>query len=201
MPIYSIGILAKGIYPNSELYYHYGTLRNQAWELLDNQIVYIIIIEIDKFNKQESELESDLDKLIFLMKHLHKVESKDQLPPFLDEEWLESALEKLDKMQMGSEQRMLYEMAISRKVAIAERLRREREEAIKEGVEKAVEEAVEKAVEKAVEEATEKATKKATENTTRQITEITARKMKSRGMKIDLIAEITGLSPAEIKNL
>ncbi len=84
-PIYCIGLLAKGIYPKSEQYYHFGTLKNQKGEDLDTQIVHIIV-EIDKFDKTESEIYTDLDKLIYIMKNQEIINKIGELPKFLSED-------------------------------------------------------------------------------------------------------------------
>ncbi|MEO1513477.1 MAG: PD-(D/E)XK nuclease family transposase [Bacteroidota bacterium] len=62
-PIYCIGFLAKAIFPRSSQYYHFGRLKNQIGEELDSQITHVIV-EINKFEKTEAELQSDLDKLM-----------------------------------------------------------------------------------------------------------------------------------------
>ncbi len=60
--IYCIGFLAKMIYPFSEQYYHFGMLKNQFGETMDNQLMHIIV-EISKFDKKPEEIESNLDTL------------------------------------------------------------------------------------------------------------------------------------------
>jgi len=71
-PIYCIGFLAKGIFPKSGEYYHFGRLMNQKGEELDQQITHIIV-EINKFEKKENDIQSDLDKLIYIMKNLENI--------------------------------------------------------------------------------------------------------------------------------
>ena len=80
--LYCIGFLANNIFPKSELYYHFATLKNQIGENIDDQITHIIV-EISKFDKKETDIQTDLDKLIFLMKNLEKILDNIQLPHFL----------------------------------------------------------------------------------------------------------------------
>ena len=47
------------------------------------------------------------------MKNLHKIKKPIQYPQFWDEEWLNVAIQELDKKTMTTEQRLGYEMAIS----------------------------------------------------------------------------------------
>lgn len=123
--IYCIGFLAKGIYPELEQYYHFATLKNQQNEELDNQITHIIV-EIDKFNKQEHQLESDLDKLIYLMKNQEIIQQINELPKILSEDWIEKAINKLDKSRMTPDQRMHFEMMLAKSASIIEMEKEER---------------------------------------------------------------------------
>lgn len=68
---------------------------------------------MDKFEKNVSEVSTDLDKLIYTMKNLHKVTCAVQYPQFWNEEWLKIAINELDKKAMTSEERLAYAMTIS----------------------------------------------------------------------------------------
>jgi predicted HTH domain antitoxin len=72
-----------------------------------------ITVELTKFKKKLKDVQTDLDKLIYTMKNLHKVKKPIQYPQFWDEEWLNVAIQELDKKAMTPEQRLGYEMAIS----------------------------------------------------------------------------------------
>jgi len=141
--IYCIGFLANNIYPKSELYYHFGTLKNQIGENIDNQITHIIV-EISKFDKKESDIQNNLDKLIFVMKNLENIQDSNQLPHFLSEDWIDQAIKKLDRSKMTPEQRMHFEMSLAKQASIMEMLkeeikeekRKERENANKETAKK-----------------------------------------------------------------
>jgi len=135
-PIYCIGFLAESIFHKSKEYYHFGRLKNEKGEEMDNQISHVIV-EIAKFGKKEAEIITDLDKLIYLMKNLETIEGADQLPKFLTEDWIEQAIEKLDKSKMSAEQRMQYEMMMARNASIIEILKeQEKEEIAKETAKK-----------------------------------------------------------------
>ncbi len=129
--MYCIGFLAKNIYPNLDTYYHYATLKNQFGEELDHQTAHIIV-EISKFDKAEEEIESDLEKLIFFMKHLDKYQGKEDLPIFMREDWLERMTEKLDRSAMTPDQIMNLEITLAQTAARREGFLAEREEMIQE---------------------------------------------------------------------
>ena len=166
-PIYCIGFLAHNIFPSKE-YYHYGTLKNQFGETMDTQIVHIIV-EIRKFNKAKEQVQNDLDKLIYTMKNIDRIYEELEIPEFYTEEWIDSAIKKLQTTAMTAEQRMQYSMTIAKnasiKYMIDAEIQKVREEAIeraKEETEQQMREEVRKAeekVKKAREQAQEKAKK------------------------------------------
>jgi predicted transposase/invertase (TIGR01784 family) len=110
--IYCIGILATNIFPQIADYHNIAVLRNEKSELIDDQMTFITV-ELAKFKKKLKDVQTDLDKLIFTMKNLHKIKKPIQYPQFWDEEWLNVAIQELDKKAMSPEQRLGYEMAIS----------------------------------------------------------------------------------------
>lgn len=110
--IYCIGILATNIFPQIADCHNIAVLRNAKGELIDDQMTFITV-ELAKFKKKLKDVHSDLDKLIYTMKNLHKVKKPIKYPQFWDEEWLNVAIQELDKKAMTPEQRLGYEMAIS----------------------------------------------------------------------------------------
>lgn len=87
-------------------------MTNQKNELIDEQMTFITV-ELDKFTKGLPAIESDLDKLIYTMKTVHEVSEPTQFPQFWNEEWLQVAIQELDKRALTPEQRLSYEMTIS----------------------------------------------------------------------------------------
>ncbi len=216
-PIYCIGFMAHDIFPDSKEYYHIGTLQNQHGEEMDRQITHIIV-EISKFDKKESEIHTNLDKLIYVMKNLEAFNNGFlEIPEFITEEWLQRAIKNLKAAQMDSEQMMHYEMMLAREAARVRSQRMEKEEAVAEAVkivEKAkeaavaeAEEKVRKAKEEAFAEVVEKV-KKAKEEALlkasqaeKRVQETFARKLKAIGMPDTKIAELSDLSLEEVKKL
>ncbi len=110
--IYCIGILATNIFPDIADYHNVAVLKNANSELIDDQTTYITV-ELAKFDKELSEVQTDLDKLLYTMKTINTVTEPTQFPPFWTEEWLEAAIKELDTRAMTPEQRLAYEMTIS----------------------------------------------------------------------------------------
>ncbi len=115
--IYCIGILAKDIFSEIADYHNIATLRNEKNELIDDQLTFITL-ELAKFKKKSNDIHSDLDKLIYTMKNLHKAKSPKQYPQFWNEEWLDVAIKELDTKKLTPEQRFAYEMTISKNAVI-----------------------------------------------------------------------------------
>jgi len=178
--IYCIGFLSKSIFPTSEQFYHYITLKNQVGEELNDQITYIIV-EIDKFDKAESEIVTDLEKLIFIMKNLGKVIEEADLPSFHSEDWMKQALTKLDKSKMDHDQRLLFEMALARHGSMMEMREQDRQEGKEEGL-----------IEGEI-----KGEKKGKREEKIEL----AKKLQSEGFENEYISKLTGLSIEEIENL
>ncbi|AQG79216.1 Rpn family recombination-promoting nuclease/putative transposase [Spirosoma montaniterrae] len=110
--IYCIGILSVSIFSHVADYHNVAVLKNQHNELIDEQMTFITV-ELGKFTKGLVEIESDLDKLIYTMKTIHEVSEPTQFPAFWNEEWLQVAIQELDKRALTPEQRLSYEMTIS----------------------------------------------------------------------------------------
>ena len=127
--IYCIGILAASIFPDIADYHNVAVLKNEKGELIDDQTTFITV-ELAKFKKRLVNVQTDLDKLIYTMKTIHKTTKPKQFPQFWNEEWLEVAIKELDTRAMTPEKRMAYEMTISAN-ALAIRNEQKRIEEIK----------------------------------------------------------------------
>ena len=110
--IYCIGILATNIFPHIATYHNTAVLRNQTGELIDEQTTFVTT-ELARFGKLLSEVSTDLDKLIYTMKTVHTVTDPSQYPQFWTEEWLQTAIDELDKRAMTPEELLDYEMTLS----------------------------------------------------------------------------------------
>jgi len=175
-PIYCIGLLAKGIFPQSNHYYHFGRLKDQEGLEMDDQLTHIII-EIDKFNKAVHRIDTELDILIFTMKHSKDIKKSDQLPEFMEADWIQQALKKLDISQMTPEAYRDYQYAMEQQAHILNQRKKEDQQLV------------------------DKTTQKVQQETTRAIKIEQAKKMKVMGMAHEVIVQVTGLSIEEIEQL
>jgi len=119
--IYMVSFLAKNTY-STNLYHQVGTLKNQGGEVIDDQITHIIV-ELNKFNKSYKEIDNDLDKLIYTMKQT--ASKQFQEADFMHENWLSTALDKLNTANLSAEERMHLELDIAYRATYEEGFRDE----------------------------------------------------------------------------
>jgi predicted transposase/invertase (TIGR01784 family) len=115
--VYCVGILRKTILSHITDYHNISTLRNEKGEQTDTQLSFITI-ELDKFRKKPTQISTDLDKLIYTMKTLHKVKSKRQFPLFWNEDWLKVAIQEVDTRAMSAQERFAFEKLIAQNAAV-----------------------------------------------------------------------------------
>ncbi|MEA5259814.1 Rpn family recombination-promoting nuclease/putative transposase [Arcicella aquatica] len=110
--IYCVAILANTILPYKQ-YHTLANLRNELGELFDEQMTFVTI-ELNKFELQEADCQTDLEKLIYTMKTIHTVTQPIQFPQFWNEEWLKVAIDELDSRKMTPDERASFEMVVAR---------------------------------------------------------------------------------------
>ncbi len=126
--IYCVAILANDIltYPQ---FHTVANLRNEQGEIFDEQLTFITV-ELNKFMLQETNCQTDLEKLIYTMKTIHTVTKPIQFPKFWDEEWLQIAIDELDSRKMTPDEKASLEILIARN-AVAVNAEKRRLEAAK----------------------------------------------------------------------
>ena len=134
--IYCVGILLHTIFPALASYRQHLNLRNAQGELFDQQM-HFITVELAKFD-EAAPIVTDLEKLLHLMKSLHKLRDVQDFPLFYREQWIREAIEELDRTAMTADERMHLEMSIVREVAVLDGhqadLAEAREQALAEGL-------------------------------------------------------------------
>jgi predicted transposase/invertase (TIGR01784 family) len=110
-PIYCIGILANNI-NQLPSYYNISSTKNQDGIVTDEQITYVTV-ELEKFNLSETDIQTDLEKLIFTMKNFTQYTTPTQFPQFWNEEWLQIAINELDTRNFTPDQRVRYETILA----------------------------------------------------------------------------------------
>jgi len=132
--VYCVGILVHSIFPSLPGYHQHLNLRNAEGALLDQQL-HFITVELAKFD-EAAPIVTDLQKLLHLMKSLHKLRDVQDFPLFYREQWIREAIEELDRTAMTADERMYLEMSIVREVAVLDGHRADLAEALEEGLAK-----------------------------------------------------------------
>jgi predicted transposase/invertase (TIGR01784 family) len=82
-------------------------LRSEEGELIDSQMTFITV-ELSKFDKQLDDIQTDLEKLVYTMKTLHRTTTVNQYPQFWNEDWLKRAIDELDTRKMTPDERAYF---------------------------------------------------------------------------------------------
>jgi hypothetical protein len=113
--------------------------------------VQFIIVELDKFKKIPETCTTDLDKLIYTMKAAPTIKEKENLPDFMADEWLASALKELEYGRLSPDERANLEIAIAHEMFNRSAVDLMAKYKMQEGLEKSMEIGVEKGMEKGME--------------------------------------------------
>ena len=180
-PVYTIGILNFSLPEDrnnpASLYREVKLMDIKTHEVFYDKLTYLYI-ELEKFKKTETELETMLDKWLFVLKNLSNLMSR---PAQLQERVFTKLFEAAEIAKFDSNELRSYEQSINAYRDIKNSL----DTAKKEGKAVGFVEGMEKGMEKG------KAKERAD----------TAQKMKIKGLDLNLISDITGLSIEEIKRL
>jgi predicted transposase/invertase (TIGR01784 family) len=180
--VYLIGIMDFGFdSTNKDKYIHEIALMDTVTKELFYDKLGYIFIEIPKFKKKITELETELDKWLFLLKNLSKL---DKIPVILNKRIFSKLFKIAETATLTKEEHTMYEASLKQKWDYQN------------GIDYAVKTAVEMAVVETVEKEQVKAEKKLQQEK-RHI----AKSMKDDGFSFEAIAKYTSLSIAEIEKL
>lgn len=159
-------------------------------------------LELPKFVKTEAELETDLDRWLFLLKNMSNLESD---PIDLNKGIFKKVFKIAEISNLTKEEREMYDsnlkaqwdydnsIAYAKERAAEEGLR----EGLKEGIEKGIQKGIEQGMEQGLEQGLEKGMQKGQHQKALEI----AFKMKLEDFPINKIALLTNLSLSEIESL
>ncbi len=159
-----------------------------------------IYIELINFVKAESELESDLDRWLYVLRHMSGL---DRLPLYLRKPVFEKLFQIAEYSKLNKEERTMYDRSLRNKWD-AQSIRETAENTLKRGIEKALAEGREMGEKIGIEKGIEKGMEKARlEAEAKLLTEkrSTATRMLERGLAVGLIAEVLSMSIEEIERL
>ena len=197
-PVYFIGLMAKDapVFDRSDRevwrdrFVSEYTFREKASHDVVDDTIFLIFVELNRFDKMREACRSMADKWMFALKH---VGTLDRLPEDLRVAAFERLFEACEISKFDAERKLKYEHDMMTERDYYSILDTYREEGVKEGFEKGIEQGMEKGVLKGKMEG--KAEGREEEK------RIIAATMKQLGLPIDTIAHATGLSKDEISDL
>jgi len=151
-------------------------------------------LEPPKFDKKEDELENELDKWVYMLKHMH---SLNQIPKYLDKRIFQKIFNIAEMGRLSPEQQFLYESYLQNKADYESVLEYAKDRAEEKGLEQGLEQGLERGLEQGLEQGLERGLEQGKYETSLAI----ARKMKEENFDLVKIAGFTALSIKEIESL
>lgn len=169
---------------------HIVQLKNQNNKVFFDKLTYIYL-EMPNFHKEESELETQLDKWLYFIRNL---EDFDSIPAILNEDVFESAFHLAELAKYSQDERLAYEGSLK----VYRDVNNMINYAFGDGYSEGEQEGITKGRTIGLMEGIEAGRKEGIEEGKRQQLLETARNMKSKGIDAGTISEVTGLDTAEI---
>jgi len=153
-----------------------------------------IYLQMPNFDKSEDELESHFDRWLYVLKNLSALTDR---PAKLQERIFSRLFEAAEILKLTSEERQAYEESLKHYRDLKNVIDTAREEGHQEGKEEGIGIGREEGIGIGREEGISIGEKRGEQNMVQKI----AREMLSRGLSVEIIMEISGLSSEEIANL
>lgn len=134
-PVYCISVLGFDTEKEDEKYYHEAKLKDQDNEVFYDKLTFIYL-ELPKFDLNEFELGTNVDKWLYFLKHL---EDFNELPSILNQPIFRKAFEQAKESNLTPEELAAYEGSLKEyrdginivNTAVGEARRKEKTEGIK----------------------------------------------------------------------
>ena len=203
--VYTIGIL-NFVFPDKrkadERYHRKIMLMDvKTKEVFSDKLTYIYL-ELPKFQKEETELETMFDKWMYVLKNLSNLMSR---PTSLQERIFERLFEQAEIAKYSREEQYGYEQSIkayrdlNNAVATAEQTGKET--GYKEGLEVGRKEGIEEGRKEGIEEGRKEGIEEGRKEGEYKAKVVMAQAMKRQGISIETIVAVSGLTEEEIKTL
>ena len=211
--VFFLGIL-NFKYEDDEMTEHrYRLLEATSKKLMTDKLEFVFV-EVEKFDKGEDELETDLDKWLYLLKNMSNLLER---PERLRDRIFTKLFDVAELAQLDDEDRIKYIKAMNterdtynqieyaRETGREEGLKEGREEGHKvgkeEGLKEGREEGHKEGKEEGRKEGKEEGIKEGREEGAKQKSFDIAKRMLEKGIDIETISELTGLTEKEISEL
>ena len=193
--VYLIAILEFNFKPNSsERYLHNVSLTNtDTGEIFYNKLGYKFL-ELPKFVKTEAEIETDLDRWFYLLKHMSQL---DKVPAFLNKRIFQKIFKIAEVGNLTKEEKAMYDSNLKAKWDYENSIAYAKELAAEEGLREGIKEGMKEGIKEGMKEGIKEGLKKGRHEEALAI----ACELKKEGSSNEFIAKITKLSIGEIEKL
>ena len=215
--VFFLGIL-NFKYEDDEMTEHRYRLMEATSKKLMTDKLEFVFVEVEKFDKGEDELETDLDKWLYLLKNMSNLLGR---PERLRDRIFTKLFDVAELAQLDDEDRIKYIKAMNterdtyNQIEYARESGREegleeghkkghkegKEEGLKEGREEGRKEGKEEGLKEGHKEGKEEGIKEGREEGAKQNSCDIAKRMLEKGIDIEIISELTGLTEKEISKL
>ena len=186
--VYIVGILNFILDKKNPDYYHHevGLLDKKTYDVYSDKL-QIVYIELPKFKKEETELETLLDKWLFTIKHLSDLEGR---PEALHENVFDSLFQQAAVANLTKEEYDSYSWEIvdawNNYAVMETKFNRGHEKGLQEGLEKGMKRGLEKGLEKGMKKGLEKGIMKGREIERQSIINM----LREQGISEDILERI-----------
>ena len=211
--VFFLGIL-NFKYEDDEMTEHRYRLMEATSKKLMTDKLEFVFVEVEKFDKSEDELETDLDKWLYLLKNMSNLLGR---PERLRDRIFTKLFDVAELAQLDDEDRINYIKAMNterdtyNQIEYARESGREegreeghkvgKEEGLKEGREEGRKEGKEEGLKEGHKEGKEEGIKEGRAEGAKQNSCDIAKRMLEKGIDIEIISELTGLTEKEISKL
>ncbi|MFI0400255.1 MAG: Rpn family recombination-promoting nuclease/putative transposase [Thiolinea sp.] len=183
--VYTIGILDFLMDDHEQDVLYHAQLKDQHNRLFYDKLNFIYLV-LPRFNLQQHELVSLQDKWLFAFKHLHEL---DHIPTELHERIFQRLFNLAKIAQLPAEERQVYESSLKDYRDFMSAQDTAHLEGYQEGIEEGKQMGLEEGLEKGRQEGLEEGKRE------------TARRLLAKGMSVELVAELVGLSLEAVQAL
>ena len=211
--VFFLGIL-NFKYEDDEMTEHRYRLMEATSKKLMTDKLEFVFVEVEKFDKSEDELETDLDKWLYLLKNMSNLLER---PERLRDRIFTKLFDVAELAQLDDEDRIKYIKSMNterdtyNQIEYARESGREegreeghkvgKEEGLKEGLKEGRKEGKEEGLKEGHKEGKEEGIKEGREEGAKQKSFDIAKRMLEKGIDIETISELTGLTEKEISEL
>ena len=191
--VYMVGLL-NFCFDQTPQYHHEVKLTDTTTKKVFYDKLTFVYLELPKFKKDISECNTLLDKWMFVLKNMTRLLGR---PVELQQKIFEKLFATAEVANFNEVQRAQYEESLKEYRDFNNILSTKEKRSMEIGMEKGMKQGIKQGMEKGLEEGMKQGMERGKEDTQKEI----ARNMKQKGMDLNLIKDLTGLTASKIENL